>query len=332
MRATFLIQRWFPICTATLLAVLLSPMGVAESPDNRIESILLGPGDLQADDKAFLQRHPKELVSFAERFLVEAGLGRREDALERAPLLRLIGLLGTLTDFSASKLEHEILARLVGIAARGRSDTAKALCKVLLQADDSALMEIGIEVSAERYPELLVTALDRGDIHDKEEAVVRLAMNGVKPALPLLRRIAEEAPEESDLKTVARLAIARIEGKELPDRYDKSTPQKFAHSFVALAKKNPQRYTEEEMEFWINPMLDGAVEQWREYVASPPSPKKDKDTAQRLEMAKGLERALKEGDKAFVVRARECRVSVGGTTVVRLHQDMFAQWRIIRSW
>ncbi|NQT82738.1 hypothetical protein HQ563_06920 [bacterium] len=301
---------------------------LARSPADRLRTIMEGPGEPQARDVAFLKDHIRELLSFAESFFEKAGLGKRQEAPERTPLARPTRMLAAARDVPTNMLNEDIARRLVEIAARSDSGSGEALCKCLLRADDFVIARIGMEVSATRYPDFVVEALERQEIKKlfQREAIVILARADVKNALPVLRVIAEDAAG-SKLAAIARLAVLKIEGTKAPEQFDKSTPEKLARSYVSLRESHPERYVEEDTEFYGNPMFEPYAKKWKEYLSSASEDKKKKNLARSLEVAKWLKQALKEPKKSLVVQGRECIVLVEGEEVIRLYQDMFGQWR-----
>jgi hypothetical protein len=316
------------IVVAASLAFEPDSSGESHPVNDRIESILRQPGGLQDNDVAFLMKNSKRLIVFAKRFMEAAGLGGENDALEAAALPKLMRMLEAADSPFARAFEKDIVERLVRIAAEARVDTSRSLCESLLRSDNYSLRAIGMKVLAARYPDPLIKALGSGEIEDQMEAIRHLAMSGAKGAVPVLRKIAEET-SDAMLRGMARLAIAKIEGERPPDHFEKSTPQRFAQSFVALVKQNPEEYVKEDMEFWGNPMFDPYREQWESYLKSPDTDKKRAELADRRQAAKWLEEALEEPGKSFVVTGRQCIVSIRGEEVMRLHKDMFGQWRII---
>ncbi len=240
-------------------------------------------------------------------------------------------MLAAARDVPTNRLNEEVTRRLVAIAAHSDSVAGEALCKCLLHADDFSIARIGMEVSATRYPDFVVEALERQEIKKlfQDEAIVILARAGVKDALAVLRGIAEDAAG-SKLGAIARLAILRIEGSKAPEHFDKGTPEKLARSYVSLRESHPDRYVEQDMEFYGNPMFEPYAKKWSEYLASAPDDKKRKDVAESVGVARWLKAALEEPEKSFVMQGRECIVLVEGEEKIRLYQDMFGQWRFTR--
>jgi hypothetical protein len=216
----------------------------------------------------------------------------------------------------------------------GSVKVSKKTVETMLKSGNSDTLDVAFVLAGAHFPELLVMRLEyrwKDDTHGLNSLVQAVAERRIQAALPGLRKIEERWFGSEESRMIARMGIAKITGKFPTEAHDKTTPEKFAASYVDYARRHPKSIDPEMFEFDEAHLLFEFADDGK------------KRLSQRMKEAMdNREDLLKEQDYsasilnfALYYRAHSFRIFGGICIVVldrrpmlRLSRDLFGQWHL----
>ena len=322
------------ICGLVLLVAPLSLQAEDPALNARFVSILNKSADMDPDDVAFLGEHADAVRTWSDVTLKNIALVGSTGEVPNPKLIRLLRMLQEADPAAAEKVVNKIIAVTGAAIKEARSQRGETLVKAYLASGDSAMVGAGIAAAVVQYPNVLIRALEMGVLDNPTLALQELGRSKVAAALPVLRSIAKNDPRE-DVRSIANMAIANISNDVPGETLVKADPVATAKAYVEHVRAYPEWFTEEELEWVLNPVLldtKDSKAKWDEFVATAKdTPEGRKERVKRNELAMALEKALENPDSAFNTRGNKCYVIVEGKVVATFHKDMLGRWRLAKN-
>ena len=300
----------------------------------RFATMLNKPGDLETDDLLFLNDHPATLGAWAEATLKTLPLVGPAGEIPNPRIVRLLQMLQHGDPERADRLGGRMIAGLAEMLKEVRCRRGETLTKAFIASTDPALEKAGVQAAAKQYPDVLIRAIEMGVVNDITFAIKELGRNKTSEAAPALRKIADTTSND-ELRAIARTALANIRESVPDERLVKSSPILTARSYVEHVRSNPDWFTDNELEFTLNPIIresHDAQLNWEGFVADGKgTPDGRRELAKRNDLADAFERALKRPDRTFIIVKDRCHVALDGKVVTTLYRDMLGRWRLHRN-
>ena len=320
-------------CSAALL--LSCFVDAADNPAANVKftSMLNKQGDLAPDDLAYLIDRKAELKAWADVCLRNLPIAGDLGDIPNPKLARLIAMVAESDPVEAERLSGKVLNIAAEVIKEVKSRKGEIITKAFLASGEAGMEKAGIQAAGRQYPNLLIRALEMRVVEQVPAAIEELGRNKVAAALPVLRNIAKDDPRE-DIRAIASLAIACITGDAPAESMVSSDPKATARAYVTHVKANSEWFTDDELQFMLNPVLEsarGMRGKWSEFVAG------GRNTIEgRKELEKRNQLAANLGDAlayqaSFTIRGNACSVSVDGRIVTTLYKDMLGRWRLYRN-